>query len=91
MERVDMERSTDIIGRTETKRKWMSSFCKFYGEIKKAVDREKYWDKKRMNGEMKEEWASIKIGAVGYVESKMKVFAMLMANRRAQATARGTT
>ena len=32
-----------------------SSFCKFYGEIKKTVDREKYWDKKGINEEMKEE------------------------------------
>ena len=31
------------------------SFCKFYGETKKTVDREKYWDKKGINGEMKEE------------------------------------
>ena len=63
-----------------------SSFCKFYGEIKKTVDREKYWDKKEINGEMKGEWARLrcgnsvkwgrkgmKIGAVGCVERKMKV------------------
>ena len=32
-----------------------SSFCKFYAELKKPVDPEKYWDKKGFNGEMKEE------------------------------------
>ena len=37
----------------------MSSFCKFYGETKKTVDREKYWDKKGINKEMKEEWSRI--------------------------------
>ena len=50
-----------------------SSFCKFYGEIKKTVDREnKYCDKKGINGGMKEEWARLrcdnisKVGKKGY-------------------------
>ena len=47
-----------------------SSFCKFYGEIKKTVDREKYWDKKGINGEMKEEWARLRCGNIGKVGKK---------------------
>ena len=47
-----------------------SSFCKFYGELKKTVDREKYWDKKSINGEMKEEWARLRCGNVGKVGKK---------------------
>ena len=80
MERVGMEGSTDIIGRrTETKRtghtrrlgeSHKSSFCKFYEEIKKTVDREKYWDKKEINGEMKEEWARLRCGNIGKVGKK---------------------
>ena len=47
-----------------------SSFCKFYGETKKTVDGEKYWDKKGINGEMKEEWAKLIGGNIGKVEKK---------------------
>ena len=47
-----------------------SSFCKLYGEIKKTVDREKYWDKKGINGEMKEEWARLRCGNIGKVGKK---------------------
>ena len=47
-----------------------SSFYKFYGEIKKTVDREKYWDKKGINGEMKEEWARLRCGNIGKVGKK---------------------
>ena len=47
-----------------------SSFCKFYGEIKKTVDREEYWDKKGINGEMKEEWARLRCGNIGKVGKK---------------------
>ena len=47
-----------------------SSFCKFYGEIKNTVDGEKYWDKKGINGEMKEEWARLRCGNIGKVGKK---------------------
>ena len=47
-----------------------SSFCKLYGEIKKTVDREKYWDKKGINGTMKEEWARLRCGNIGKVGKK---------------------
>ena len=46
------------------------SFCKFYGEIKKTVDREKYWDKKGINGEMKEEWTRLRCGNISKVGKK---------------------
>ena len=38
-----------------------SSFCKFYGEIKKSLDREKYWDKKGINGETKGRMGKVKM------------------------------
>ena len=47
-----------------------SSFGKFYGEIKKTVDREKYWDKKGINEEMKEEWTTLRCGNIGKVGEK---------------------
>ena len=58
----------------DTQGKWVkvdkSSFCKFYGEIKKTVVREKYWDKKGINGEMKEERARLTCGNVGKMGKK---------------------
>ena len=48
-----------------------SSFCKFYGKIKETVvDREKYWDKKGINGKMTEEWARLRCGNIGKVGKK---------------------
>ena len=46
------------------------SFCKFYGEIKKTLDREKYWYKKKNNGGMEEEWARLRCGIIGKVGKK---------------------
>ena len=58
----------------DTQGDWMkvdkSSFCKFYEEIKKTVNRQKYWDKKGINGEIKEEWARLKCGNIGNVGKK---------------------
>ena len=47
-----------------------SSFCKFYWEIKKTVDREKCCEKKGINREMKEEWTRLRCGNVGRVGTK---------------------
>ena len=47
-----------------------SSFCKFYGKIEKTVDREKSWDKKGINEEMKEEWARLSCSNIGKVGNK---------------------
>ena len=46
------------------------SFCKLYEAIKKTVHREKYWGKKGINGEMREEWARLRCGNIGKVLGK---------------------
>lgn len=64
-----IKRGVKIIKEQGSQKNWgrieKSNYCKEYGEWKKEVGREKYWEGKVGEGEVREQWARMRWGSIG--------------------------
>lgn len=70
----NLERNVKTKQDQEIQKNWgkidKSEYCKRYGEYKKEIGMEGYWEKREWDGETKEQWARIRCGNIGKVEGK---------------------